>query len=364
MRVEIKKKIQKIIAFTAVVVMVFADCLEARSERREINRYKYDFTYQYVDYQILSEKKRTVAVCQDVDLEFALFKSRPEPQPGQKNRTTSWYPKHDVEVNGHCMYFGNLCGRVLDIPQTVYDDNGTAYTVTDLATSAINWVGIGILVLPPTLESLNGGITGVDVHEIYLPEGLKELDGIVYCPTLKSLHIPGKVEVIRKNSLRRCGFESLYLPPSVKILEDNVLEFCENLEVVKLSGVETMGKECFQRCASYAWANLPETLRTMGEGCFNDCPELNLVSLPWSEIKMGGCFNGCPSISRIEVLAIDPYPFPMNSFRDVDRRSCIISVPKGSVDKYRNAEGWKEFQNIVGELPALKKPKGGRLLQK
>ena len=50
---------------------------------------------------------------------------------------------------------------------------------------------------------------------------------------------------------------------------------------------------------------LPETLRTMGEGCFDECPELDLVSLPWSEIKMDGCFNGCPSISRIEVLATD-----------------------------------------------------------
>ncbi|MDE6560140.1 MAG: leucine-rich repeat domain-containing protein [Muribaculaceae bacterium] len=353
-------------AFTVVLVMIIAGFFDACGERRKINRSKFDFTYQDIDYQILSKEKKTVAVCQYSDNEFALFSRRTESQPGQKkkSRSKAWYPYHDITPNGHGMDWRNYCGRFLDIPQTVYDDNDTAYTVTDLADGAIDWVGIGILVLPPTLERLNGGITGVDVNEIYLPEGLKEIDGIVYCPTLKSLHIPGKVEVIRSHSLSQCGFESLYLPPSVKILEDFVLAFCENLEVAKLSGVETMGKYCFKKCPSYTWANLPETLRSMGEGCFDECPELDLVSLPWSEIKMDGCFNGCPSISRIEVLATDPYPFPKNSFRDVDRSSCIISVPKGSEEKYRNAVGWKEFQNIVGELPALEKPKGGRLQRK
>ncbi len=91
----------------------------------------------------------------------------------------------------------------------------------------------------------------------------------------------------------------------------------------------------------------------MGEGCFNDCETLGLVSLPWSEIDMKECFNGCPSISQIEVLAIEPYPFPETCFRDVDRSKCTLVVPEGSVEKYHSADGWKDFYCIDGTLPAI-----------
>ena len=350
---------QLVISVIAAVI-IMAGCVDVFGERRKIDRYNDDFVYQGVEYQILSRSKKTAAVAQEFDLDFNLFKDPPESKPEPQPINISPYKNYYINPNGYEMELPLLLnGIIIDIPQTVYDENGTAYTVTDLAEGAINWVSIGMLILPPTLKRLNGGIVGVNVSEIYLPDGLKEIDGIMSCRTLSNLHIPRSVEVIRKNSLWGCGFEELYLPPSVKILEDGVLQECKYLRLVKLSAVETMGKECLKGCPSYAWAILPETLRTMGEGCFDDCTNLAEVALPWREIKMDGCFNGCPSIKRIAVLATEPYPFPDNSFRDVDRTMCTLAVPEGSEEKYRNADGWKEFRNIVGELPATYKPKRG-----
>ena len=34
-------------------------------------------------------------------------------------------------------------------------------------------------------------------------------------------------------------------------------------------------------------------------------------------------------------------------FEGVDRKKCIIRVPKGSLELYRKAPEWKEFENIV-----------------
>ena len=31
----------------------------------------------------------------------------------------------------------------------------------------------------------------------------------------------------------------------------------------------------------------------------------------------------------------------------IDRKKCIIRVPKGSLELYRRAPEWKEFENIV-----------------
>lgn len=34
-------------------------------------------------------------------------------------------------------------------------------------------------------------------------------------------------------------------------------------------------------------------------------------------------------------------------FEGVDKKKCIVRVPKGSVDLYKTAYEWKEFENIV-----------------
>jgi hypothetical protein len=38
-------------------------------------------------------------------------------------------------------------------------------------------------------------------------------------------------------------------------------------------------------------------------------------------------------------------------FKDVDKRTCTLYVPKTSVAKYREADGWKEFESVkaIGE---------------
>ena len=40
--------------------------------------------------------------------------------------------------------------------------------------------------------------------------------------------------------------------------------------------------------------------------------------------------------------------------KDVDAPiyTCVLKVPEGSVNAYKNAKGWKEFTNIVGINPA------------
>lgn len=332
-----------LMALGGILIVSFVSASEVKAQLAP-NRYKTDFYYQNVGYQILSDSERTVALSQDFDIDSA---------GAQIEFGNTGYVRDDIGPNGFLMSQG-LFGQFVVIPPTVYDSNGIAYTVKELSDHAINWVSIGSLTLPPTLERLNGGICEVQgLTDLYLPESLKEIDGITYCYDLKTLHIPWSVERIRQYSLSICGLDYIYLPPSVKKLEDYVLAYCVDLKMAMLSGVETMGEGCFNGCRSFVWANLPETLKTMEEGCFNDCDELEVVSLPWSEIKMAGCFNGCPAIKKMEVLAVDPYPFPANSFLDVDRSSCTLVVPIGSEEKYRAAEGWKEFHSIVGELPAM-----------
>lgn len=34
-------------------------------------------------------------------------------------------------------------------------------------------------------------------------------------------------------------------------------------------------------------------------------------------------------------------------FEGVDKKKCIVRVPQGSVELYKNNQEWKEFENIV-----------------
>lgn len=331
---------KRVMAIAIMATMAGATAMNAQSnaEGQEINRYKTDFYYRHIGYQILSESEHTVAVTQDYDID----------SPDAYASSTSDVPSgSEIGENGFLMSY-ELRGKVV-IPQTVYDEEGTAYTVVALADGAIDYVDTQMLILPPTLTDLNGGINVLSqLSYLYLPGSLTKIEGINYCENLNSLYIPWSVETIGDYSLSYCGIMDLFLPPAVKTLGSKVLTGCENLSTAILSKVETMGSDCFNGCTSLSWANLPETLKSMGSGCFNNCANLERISLPWSEINMDNCFNGCPSVSCIEVLATEPYPFPKNSFLDIDRAACDLLVPEESVEKYMAAEGWKDFYRING----------------
>lgn len=324
-------------AVIATVVSVMLSINFAYANEKGIDRFKVDFYYQDIGYNILSQSERTVAVAQPFDIDF------------EKKKVTTQVPSRgEVGPNGFLMSSG-LMGSVV-IPETVYDDEGKAYTVTALADGAINYVFIGVLVLPQSLKNLNYGISSVKINSLYLPYGLQEISGINYCDSLKSINIPWNVKTICDRSLRRCGFQSVYFPPYLTTIGEGVLSYCDNLHTLILSNIEIMGDGCLSNCNSLQWANLPETLKSMGDGCFNDCLQLMRVSLPWSEIDMNNCFNGCPTISCIELLASEPYKFPENCFRDVDKRNCDLLVPEESLEKYMAADGWKDFYRINGVL--------------
>lgn len=236
-------------------------------------------------------------------------------------------------------------GYVIDIPETVFDEKGVKYTVKALAGNALNYLYPSLIILPETMESLNNGCMALpSLNAIKLPLNLKVLEGIVECRNLRSIIIPNTVEEI--TGLRKCGLETVYLPISVKKLGNNTLANCGDLTSVYFPALQTMGDHCLSNCRSLMTACLPKTLQSMGIGCFNSCEGLLGVSLPSNPIQMNDCFNGCSNIEYIEVYSPEPYPFPQDCFRDVDRKKCILYVPRGSQDKYGAADGWKEFFNI------------------
>ena len=106
------------------------------------------------------------------------------------------------------------------------------------------------------------------------------------------------------------------------------------------------------------------TVTVIAEEAFEAHTALLKITIPETVISIGAsAFAGCTSLTDIFCYAKDPIALGAKSkvatraggdevdvssvFDQVNKSSCTLHVPFGSKVKYQNAEGWKEFKNIV-----------------
>lgn len=105
-------------------------------------------------------------------------------------------------------------------------------------------------------------------------------------------------------------------------------------------GITMIDQDAFVDCRGLVDAHLPSTLETLGRGVFYACPKLEEVSIPVATKNIGMfCFMACPKLKRIYNYATTPQK--VSSLFDKDAKITVF-VPRESVDKYRQAECWKE----------------------
>ena len=100
----------------------------------------------------------------------------------------------------------------------------------------------------------------------------------------------------------------------------------------------------------------------IAENAFQNNTNLTDVTIPSSIEAIGNnAFSGCTGLKSITVLNETPIVFSspaqarrmmtrggsLSIFEGVDKETCILYVPEGGVDKYKAAEVWKEFKNIL-----------------
>ena len=102
----------------------------------------------------------------------------------------------------------------------------------------------------------------------------------------------------------------------------------------------------------------------IGTGAFQNNTALTEVTIPSSIISIGAnAFAGCTNLQSITINIIVPinlYTAAARAyvraltrssgddvFDGVNKETCILYVPEGSVDKYKAAPVWKEFKNIL-----------------
>ena len=93
---------------------------------------------------------------------------------------------------------------------------------------------------------------------------------------------------------------------------------------------------------------LPKNVARIPGSCFRDCYGITGLVIPEGvDMIYENAFWGCNSINSIVCYATEPPVLGNNAFYGVNKDNFTVEVPKGCVDKYKEADGWKEFKRIA-----------------
>lgn len=185
-----------------------------------------------------------------------------------------------------------------------------------------------------------------NLTSVTLPEGIDRLFRVfAYCTSLHRITIPNSVTAVNTVFAGCTSLDSVVLPPNITLLAAT-----------------------FANCHNLQYVTLPDSLQIIRRLTFLNCQSLQSITLPEKVTEVNTqAFKDCPALDTIRVLAAEPPTATSESFTGMDKSSCILLVPASSIDLYREAECWKDF-NVqpldsptgIGASTVL--PKSGKIL--
>lgn len=202
----------------------------------------------------------------------------------------------------------------------------------------------------------------------FIPNGVTSIGSSAFSGSsgLTSINIPNSVTTIGNDAFYGCsGLTSVTIPSSVTSIGGYAFSSCTGLTSVHISDLEAWCALSFYNDYSnplyYAHhlyldgdeiKNLviPNSVTSIDNSAFCDCTGLTSVTIPNSVTSIDyNAFYGCCGLTSI--LCLNDTPPTCNytsSFSYVNKENCVLWVPKGCVNVYREANVWKDFPKIRG----------------
>ncbi len=287
-----------------------------------------------------------------------------------------------VTDNDNNRYSGDVV-----IPETIAYNNAI-YSVTSIGESAFDYCSrLTSVVIPNSVTTIDykafancSGLTSVTIPNSVTAIGgwafinctrlssvsfnaekcikmgyRKDVQGVYFvfagCTSLTTLTIGDKVTTIPSNAFRKCSaLTSVTIGNSVTSIGDYAFGGCSGLTSVTIpNSVTSIGEFAFQSCSGLTSVSIPNFVTSIGEYAFSHCPGLTSVTIGNSVTSIGDrAFSGCSGLTKLVSLAVEPPTCDNGTFIYVDKTTCQLLVPEESINKYKTADQWKEFLNILG----------------
>ena len=279
----------------------------------------------------------------------------------------------------------------VDIPSTVTGPDSNVYTVTSIAKLAFfDCNEVTSIKLPSTIVSIGDQSFQAcwKVPSITIPKSVTYIGFRAFAECSKLTEIYSQIEepfALADEAFRYKYINAetyynrvtLYVPVGTKEKYEATDGWKEFKNIVEMTPYDVLDDNTvaahFLQPDEEGKVEIPATVEIDGKtytvteiaaGAFKDNKELKEVTIPGTVTKIGdGAFAGCENLRAIYVFAPEPISLtaaePRNmvtraadnvpsQFEGIDFDACTLYVPIGSEQKYREAEGWKLFTNIVG----------------
>ena len=128
----------------------------------------------------------------------------------------------------------------------------------------------------------------------------------------------------------------------------------------------SIGAEAFSGCSGLTSVTIPNSVTSIGDGAFSNCSGLTSVTIPNSVTYIGNyAFYG---VDIPTVISLIENPFKIEgktsglnrTFSQNTFLNATLYVPKGTIEKYKATDGWKDFLFIEegtggGDTPTTQK---------
>ena len=237
----------------------------------------------------------------------------------------------------------------------------------------------------------------ISLESITIPENVTSIGNSAFtnCYKFTSIAIPSNVTSIGNSAFSGCiGLNSIEISNGVKTISDSAFANCTNLKKVTFaddSQLQSIGNLVFNHCLHLNEINIPKDVTSIGEQAFEKCTDLKEIILPegLTEIQYNafygsglteitipknvgfiamGAFAGCKNLASVTIEREEPCTVGTSIFgyenpESLDTRSKFvkentkgITVPYGSLEKYKSAENWSDYKNYMKEAPAPVSP--------
>ena len=212
---------------------------------------------------------------------------------------------------------------------------------------------------------------------IYLPSSITTIERCVFykCPSLTSLTLPASLTTLGDFAFSDCTNLTLTsdrLPQGLTTIESSTFQACQRLtSIVIPEGVTSIQSYAFYGCKTLASVIFPSSLTSIEERAFYNCsltsatlPEgltdigemaffynynMKNLTLPSTLRSIGDrAFSYCypKSIYSYMQVPVQPVQQTYGIFSPSCYSSCILYVPQGSLQSYRQTYPWSQFNNI------------------
>ena len=209
--------------------------------------------------------------------------------------------------------------------------------------------GLTSITIPNSVKTIGdyafcdcSGLTSITIPNSVTSIGNSAFAG---CSHLTSITIPNSVKTIGDYAFCNCsGLTSVTIPNSVKTIGDYAFCDCYGLTSITIpNSVTSIGNSAFAGCSHLTSITIPNSVKTIGDYAFCDCSGLTSITIPNSVTSIGDYAFARANISTVISLITNPFRIGYETFSKNTFNNATLYVPKGTINKYKATEGWKDF---------------------